>query len=94
MFDRAYAINCFVSDSGTPSAIIATTLIVGCFKAVIDEAAALQEYQSFSVQHNEILQLIRKYIINTDLLYDAKLMKISAVGCAAHAASMLQNKPA
>jgi hypothetical protein len=31
-----------VSDSGTPSAIIATTLIVGCFKAAIEEAAALK----------------------------------------------------
>lgn len=30
-----------MSDSGTPSAIIATTLIVGCFKAAMDDAAAL-----------------------------------------------------
>lgn len=42
LFARAKAINCFVSHSGTPSAIIATTLIVGCFRADIDEAAALQ----------------------------------------------------
>lgn len=41
LFARAKAINCFVSDSGTPSAIIATTLIVGCLRADIDEAAAL-----------------------------------------------------
>jgi hypothetical protein len=41
LFARAYAINCFASDSGTPSAIIATTLIVGCFKADMDDAAAL-----------------------------------------------------
>lgn len=34
--------SCFVSASGTPSAIIATTLIVGCFRADNEEAAALQ----------------------------------------------------
>lgn len=44
LFDRAYAINCLVSASGTPSAIIATTLMVGCFIAAIEEAAALQIY--------------------------------------------------
>lgn len=45
---RACAINCLVSDSGTPSAIIATTLIVGCFNAVMEEAAALQVSKHYS----------------------------------------------
>jgi hypothetical protein len=39
---RAYAINCLVSASGAPSAMIATTRTVGCFRAAMDEAAALQ----------------------------------------------------
>jgi len=37
--------SCFVSDSGTPSAIIATTRIVGCFRADKEDAAALQIQQ-------------------------------------------------
>jgi len=42
---RAKAMSCFVSDSGTPSAMIATTRIVGCFRADKEEAAALQIQQ-------------------------------------------------
>lgn len=45
LFARANAINCLASDSGTPSAMIATTRIVGCFKAAMDEAAALHIHQ-------------------------------------------------
>lgn len=44
LFALAKAINSLVSDSGTPSAIMATTLIVGCLRADLDEAAALETY--------------------------------------------------
>lgn len=44
LFALANAINSLVSDSGTPSAIMATTLIVGCLRADLDEAAALETY--------------------------------------------------
>lgn len=42
---RAYAINCLVSDSGTPSAIISITLIVGCFK---NETTIQSSYHLYS----------------------------------------------
>lgn len=38
LFARAKAISLLASASGTPSAMIATTLIVGCFRASMDDA--------------------------------------------------------
>ena len=51
---RAKAISCFVSDSGTPSAIIATTLIVGCIRADMEEAAALHSQQKHRIKKTNI----------------------------------------
>ena len=90
---RAYAINCLVSDSGTPSAMIAITLMVGCFKADIDDAAALHIRQHKLVMTGNRKLLFSQNKIattNTNLLKDAKLIKTSAVGCAAQAASILK----
>lgn len=41
---RAYAINLLASASGTPSAMIATTLIVGCLSASMEDEYALQTH--------------------------------------------------
>lgn len=80
-----------MSDSGTPSAMIAITLIVGCFKAAIDDAAALHGSTNWlwtGTKTSSTSQYHQTTIIN--LLKDAKLIKTSAVGCAAQAASILR----
>ena len=73
--------------------MIATTLMVGCLRAAMEEVAALQICQhTFIVRYNHISFALQNttHRIITDLLYEAKLIKTSAVGCAAHDASMLQ----
>lgn len=70
----AYAINLFVSASGTPSAMIATTLIVDCFRASMEEANALQVRQTSrrnsNHQHNTVL--CRTHCQRQSLLAPAK----------------------
>lgn len=41
LFDLSQEITSLVSESGTPSAIIATTMMVGCLRTSFDEAATL-----------------------------------------------------
>lgn len=76
--------------------MIAITLMVGCFKADNDDAAALHIWQHklvMSGNRNLVFSNNKITTINTNLLKDAKLMKTSAVGCAAQAASILKNVP-
>jgi len=55
LFAPTYATNCLVFDLGTPPAIIATTLIIGCFKATMDDVAALHVDQFVHVKIIRIL---------------------------------------